>query len=73
MQPLVHPKLHSKLLSKLCIFAISQKLEYKFGEKTGDHVCFDGIDQFYKYLFIYLFMYFLHLHLLLIGKNVLYL
>ena len=45
-------------------YAISQKPDKKFGEKAGDQVCFDGIDQFCKY------MLFLHvLHLLLLGKT----
>ena len=53
--------MHPKLLSKLRIYAISQKLDYKFGEKDQvDQVCFDVIDKFYKYftfLHAYIFCY----------------
>ena len=40
-----------------------KKLNLKFAEKVGDHVCFDGLDQFYKYFF------FLHTTSFVIGGN----
>ena len=35
----------------------------KYGEKADDFVCFDGIDQFFKYFF------FMHATSFVIGKN----
>ena len=42
---------------------MSPKLDQKYEEKAGDQVCFDGIDQFYKYFF------FLHTISFAIGEN----
>ena len=56
VQPLLHPGVHPKLLSKLRIFS---KTLLKNGEKAGDQVYVDEIDQFYKYFL------FLQVHLLL--------
>ena len=43
----------------LCYFS---KPWLKFGEKAGDHVCFDGIDQFNTHFFV-------HSTSFVIGKN----
>ena len=40
-----------------------ENLTKTFGEKAGDYVYFDGIDQFYKYFF------FLHATSIVIGEN----
>ena len=62
MQILVHPKVHLKWYSKLCICVISQKRDQKRRQRAGDHVCFDEIDPFYT-------LFFCMLHLLLSGKT----
>ena len=51
VQSYVHPKVHPNLLSKLLFYVISQRLDYKFREKADYSVCFDRIDQFYRFFY----------------------
>ena len=44
------------------LWTFSQKIKLKLEEKAGVHVCFDGIDQLYKYFF------FLHVKYFVIGE-----
>ena len=57
------PKSTQNYFRNCVLYAISQKLDEKFGEKAGNQVCFDGIHQFYKYSF------FLHATCFFTRKN----
>ena len=58
------PKIGPETALKTTSFMLFlKKLNLKLSGKAGDHVCFDGLDQFYKYFF------FLHTASFVIGGN----